>query len=303
MWRVARAAGGQDGSPAAFPPKQVVHRWYLGGLASAAAAACTHPLDLLKVHLQTQQEGKRGLWEMGVRVVQTQGVRGLYNGLTASLTRQLTYSTTRFGVYEVLKAYLLPDDGSPLPFHYKIVMGATGGFFGGIVGSPFDAVNVRMQNDMKLPAELRRNYKHVVDGVIRISKEEGALCLWNGSSMVVTRAVLITLSQIAFYEQAKQLLLGTGHFRDNTTTHFTSSFMAAVVATALTQPADVMKTRLQNAPPGTFSSLMHCFWYTAKTGPLGFFKGFIPAFVRLGPHTILTFIFLEKLRILLPPKS
>ena len=27
----------------------VVHRWYLGGMASAAAAACTHPLDLLKV--------------------------------------------------------------------------------------------------------------------------------------------------------------------------------------------------------------------------------------------------------------
>ena len=24
---------------------------------------------------------------------------------------QLTYSTTRFGVYEVLKAYLLPTDG------------------------------------------------------------------------------------------------------------------------------------------------------------------------------------------------
>lgn len=29
--------------------RPVVHRWYLGGLASAAAAACTHPLDLLKV--------------------------------------------------------------------------------------------------------------------------------------------------------------------------------------------------------------------------------------------------------------
>ena len=30
-------------------PKQ--HRWYLGGLASAGAAAVTHPLDLLKVTL------------------------------------------------------------------------------------------------------------------------------------------------------------------------------------------------------------------------------------------------------------
>ena len=27
------------------------HRWYLGGIASAMAAACTHPLDLLKVGL------------------------------------------------------------------------------------------------------------------------------------------------------------------------------------------------------------------------------------------------------------
>jgi dicarboxylate transporter 10 len=239
-------------------PRPVVHRWYLGGLASAAAAACTHPLDLLKVHLQTQQVAERGLLTMGAHVVRTQGVRGLYNGLTASLSRQLSYSTARFGVYEILKLYLLPADGSPLPFHYKIVMGATGGFIGGVVGSPFDVINVRMQHDMKIPPELRRNYRHVLDGLARISREEGVLSLWNGSSMVIARAVLVTLSQIAFYEQAKQILLGTGHFRDNTLTHFSSSFIAAVVATALTQPVDVIKTRLQNAKPGEFSVSPQC---------------------------------------------
>ena len=36
--------------------------------------------------------------------------------------------------------------------------------------------------------------------------------------------------------------------------------------------------------------------YTAKLGPLGFFKGYIPAFIRLAPQTILTFVFLEQLR-------
>ncbi len=36
--------------------------------------------------------------------------------------------------------------------------------------------------------------------------------------------------------------------------------------------------------------------FTAKQGPLAFYKGYIPAFVRLGPHTILTFIFFEQLR-------
>lgn len=38
-----------------------VARWYHGGLASATAAMCTHPLDLLKVHLQTQQKVQLGL--------------------------------------------------------------------------------------------------------------------------------------------------------------------------------------------------------------------------------------------------
>ena len=31
------------------------HRWYLGGIASAMAACCTHPLDLLKVHTPSKQ--------------------------------------------------------------------------------------------------------------------------------------------------------------------------------------------------------------------------------------------------------
>lgn len=30
-------------------PEDKVGRWYFGGLASAGAACCTHPLDLLKV--------------------------------------------------------------------------------------------------------------------------------------------------------------------------------------------------------------------------------------------------------------
>lgn len=32
-----------------------------------------------------------------------------------------------------------------------------------------------------------------------------------------------------------------------------------------------------------------------KMGPTGFFKGCIPAFVRIGPQTIITFIVLEHL--------
>ncbi|ROT84289.1 solute carrier family 25 [Penaeus vannamei] len=81
--------------------EQRLAKWYFGGLASCGAACCTHPLDLLKVHLQTQQVASMGGSQMAVHIVRSQGLLALYNGLSASLLRQITYSTTRFAIYEL----------------------------------------------------------------------------------------------------------------------------------------------------------------------------------------------------------
>ena len=44
--------------------------------------------------------------------------------------------------------------------------------------------------------------------------------------------------------------------------------------------------------PGAFDLIR----FTARQGPLAFYKGYVPAFVRLAPQTVLTFIFLEQLK-------
>jgi hypothetical protein len=44
--------------------------------------------------------------------------------------------------------------------------------------------------------------------------------------MAVYRGSLVTVGQIAFYEQVKQVLLASGYFKDNILTHFSSSFVA-----------------------------------------------------------------------------
>ncbi|PFX20210.1 mitochondrial dicarboxylate carrier-like [Stylophora pistillata] len=279
------------------------HKWYLGGIASAMAACCTHPLDLLKVHLQTQQQVTQRLSSMAIHVVRTQGAFALYNGLSASVMRQLTYSTTRYGLYEVVSAELRKGN-EPLPFYQKVVIGSVSGFLGGIVGNPADMVNVRMQNDVKtLDKALRRNYKHVFDGLYRTATEEGVSTWMKGVTMTSSRALLMTVAQVACYDQAKQLLLASGYFKDNVIAHFTASFIAGTIATGITQPVDVMKTRLMEAKPGQYKSVVHCILFTARLGPMGFYKGFIPAWVRLAPHTIITWIFLEQLRLLFPVKQ
>ena len=270
-------------------------RWYFGGLSSAGAACVTHPLDLLKVHLQTNQEGKISVVRLTISIIQKQGIAALYNGLSASLLRQLTYSTMRFGAYEVGKQ-TFESSGHSLLFSQKLLLAGVSGAAGGVLGTPGDVINVRMQNDIKLPPEQRRNYKHALDGIVRIVKQEGVRKLFSGCSTATLRASLMTIGQLSFYDQIKIMLLQSGRFEDNPVTHVVSSVCAGAIATTLTQPLDVLKTRAMNASPGEFKNLMDLFLYTAKLGPLAFFKGFVPAFIRLAPHTILTFVFLEQLR-------
>ncbi|XP_059047081.1 mitochondrial dicarboxylate carrier [Achroia grisella] len=274
-----------------------VSQWYFGGLASAGAACITHPLDLLKVQMQTQQGKNISMIKLTGVVIKNQGVLGLYNGISASLLRQLTYSTARFGIYEMAKQQFAPKDGSAIPFYMSAFLAGLGGFAGGFVGNPADLVNVRMQNDVKLPPEQRRNYKNALHGLWRVAASEGVVRLWAGATMTCSRAVLMTIGQLSFYDQIKAILLNSPYFEDNVITHVTSSLLAGAIATTLTQPVDVLKTRAMNAKPGEVTSMLQLIKSTAKENPLAFFKGYIPAFARLAPHTILTFVFLEQLRI------
>lgn len=133
--------------------------------------------------------------------------------------------------------------------------------------------------------------------MLRVKREEGFRRLFSGATTATGRGFLMTIGQIAFYDQVKTMLLNTGYFKDDPRLHFLSSLAAGAIATTLTQPLDVIKTRSMNAAPGEFNGLLGIISHTAKLGPMGFFKGFVPAFVRLGPHTVITFILLEQLRL------
>lgn len=232
---------------------------------------------------------------MALQVVRSDGVLALYNGLSASLCRQMTYSLTRFAIYETVRDRVAKGSEGPLPFYKKVLLGAVSGCVGGFVGTPADMVNVRMQNDVKLPPSQRRNYAHALDGLYRVAREEGLRKLFSGATMASSRGMLVTVGQLSCYDQAKQLVLGTGYLSDGIFTHFIASFIAGGCATVLCQPLDVLKTRLMNSK-GEYQGVLHCATETARLGPLAFYKGLVPAGIRLMPHTVLTFVFLEQLR-------
>ncbi|KAK7544242.1 mitochondrial carrier domain-containing protein [Phyllosticta citribraziliensis] len=286
---------------AMVPPKQntqtkgpVKYPFWFGGSASSFAACVTHPLDLVKVRLQTQPSGQRlNMVQMFVHVAKHNGITGLYRGLSASLLRQITYSTTRFGVYEQIKTYLTTPTSSP-SMPTLIAIASTSGFMGGIAGNPADVLNVRMQHDAALPPDARRNYKNAIDGLIRMTREEGAATLFRGVWPNSMRAVLMTASQLASYDGFKSVILEYTPLKDGLGTHFAASLAAGFVATTVCSPVDVIKTRVMSAH-GESKSLTKLLVDINRLEGFGWmFRGWVPSFIRLGPHTIATFLFLEQ---------
>ncbi|GAU23690.1 hypothetical protein TSUD_304650 [Trifolium subterraneum] len=305
-----------------------------GGTASIVAGTTTHPLDLIKVRMQLQgqqqtliplshnlhhhpaftfhhsspifQQPKPSLSgpiSIGIRIVQSEGVHALFSGVSATVLRQTLYSTTRMGLYDVFKQNWTDPEIGTMPVTKKITAGLIAGGIGAAVGNPADVAMVRMQADGRLPVNQRRNYNGVFDAIGRMSKNEGIGSLWRGSALTVNRAMIVTASQLASYDQFKEMILEKKWMKDGFWTHVAASFAAGFVAAVASNPIDVIKTRVmtmkvESSGEGVpYKGALDCAVKTVRAeGPMALYKGFIPTISRQGPFTVVLFVTLEQLR-------
>lgn len=278
--------------------KTIKYPWWYGGAAGIFACVNTHPLDLAKVRLQAAPLPKPTLARMISSILSNEGVIGLYSGLGAAVLRQCTYTTARFGCYDLLKEHVIPKE-KLTSMQYLLPASMVSGAIGGLVGNFADVVNVRMQNDSALPLDQRRNYRNALDGVYKIYKFEGGFAtLLTGWKPNMVRGVLMTASQVVTYDMFKNYLVTSlGFDSTKNTTHFSASLLAGLVATTVCSPADVIKTRIMNSTSKQSQSAMQIFMTALKTeGPSFMFRGWLPSFTRLGPFTMLIFCTIEQLK-------
>ncbi|KAI5753988.1 hypothetical protein M8J77_004818 [Diaphorina citri] len=279
-------------------------KFLFGGTAGMAATVFVQPLDLIKNRMQLDKAKEyRSSIQAFTTILRKEGVFAMYNGLSAGLLRQATYTTTRLGTYNLLLNKFKAEDGTPPNFFQKAAFGIAAGATGAFVGTPAEVALIRMTADGRLPPAERRNYKNVFHALYRMTSQEGVLTLWRGTIPTMGRAMVVNAAQLASYSQAKQFLLSLSYFEENIFCFFVSSMISAFITTVASMPVDIAKTRIQNMKTidgkpefkGAFDVLGKVI---KQEGVLALWKGFMPYFLRIGPHTVLTFIFLEQMCIL-----
>ncbi|KAH9265161.1 hypothetical protein BASA83_011318 [Batrachochytrium salamandrivorans] len=290
----------------------VVFRQHLKGFTVGALAACgavtfTNPWETrlqLQGELQAHQaSGSQrnpkqypNAFSAMSRIFKTEGIAGIQKGLAPAYIYQILLNGTRLGLYDPLKLVIQSGvdrvasniTGDPNPTN-PVAPAFRHGDFWCHVGCTRRLDRIAAVFDKNTHAILYKGQ---------------CTCCWT-ISIVWDHSV-----QLSSYDGCKQALLQSGWFDSSNGAeggiglHFVASLATSLLVCIAMNPFDVASTRMYNqheSADGKSGSLykngVDCLIKTVRSeGARALYKGFFANYLRVGPHTILTFVFLEQLR-------
>lgn len=277
-------------------PKGVFTELATSGLSVSCANTVTNPLDVVKVRLQLERNrlgsGAKppGMLQTGINIVRNEGVLAMWSGLGPSLARGLFFGGARLGLYTPIKAAIAGDGKQTLQL--KILSGSLSGGLAAAVTSPIELIKTRLQAAGRTPGAPTTSM-----GVIRtVVAADGVVGLWKGAMPGLIRSAILTAAQCATYDEVKRTVVRLTGWKDGIELHLSSSLIAGLVTTTITNPLDVIKTRMFVGGK-SYNGVMSCAADVMKSdGLIGFMKGWSASYSRLGPHTVIMFLCAEHLR-------
>ncbi|XP_068600605.1 brain mitochondrial carrier protein 1-like [Brachionichthys hirsutus] len=237
----------------------------------------------------------RGMFHALSRIRKEEGIRALYSGISPALLRQASYGTIKIGTYNSLKRLFVsrPEDERLL---INVFCGVVSGVFSSSLANPTDVLKIRMQAQGSLLQGSMTSH------FISIYQAEGIRGLWRGVVPTAQRAAFVVGVELPVYDATKKRLIESGLMGDTIWTHFISSFTCGLAGALVSNPVDVVRTRVMNQRllsggplyKGTLDGLRQT-W--TNEGFSALYKGFWPNWLRLGPWNIMFFMTFEQLKL------
>jgi solute carrier family 25 uncoupling protein 8/9 len=242
------------------------------------------------VHLPPKYKGP---FQTVVKIIEEEGMKAPFKGLSPGLHRQFLFTGLRLGLYEPIKHLFYSGEPGQEPLAAKVGAAMTTSALGITIAQPSDVLKVRFQAHNSIMGE--RPYATAFHGYRRIFQEEGLFAgLYRGYGPNLIRNIAISSTEIVTYDTTKHAILKRG-YEDGLPVHLASAITAGFAATCVGSPADVVGTRLMTLTnsPGLAS---FCLGIWKNEGPGAFYKGFIPNFARLASFNIVLWLSYEKIR-------
>ncbi|CAH2246207.1 jg3686 [Pararge aegeria aegeria] len=179
----------------------------------------------------------------------------------------------------------------------KLVISLTAGLCGALAGNPSEVALVRLMADGPLEpcvaCNCPRLYRGTFDALYKICAQEGVRALWRGGTLTMGRSVLVSISQVWSYTQVRESCCKSS-LAKGLSLHIYASFVSSFLTALISLPIDLVKTRYQVRHRGLsqseiFSDIVH------RKGVLYFWKGFVPYYIRMAIHTIVSLIIFDEL--------
>lgn len=222
------------------------------------------------------------------------------------ITREFFFNGIRIGSFDSLVGgvHTLSGREGETSKDEKLVGGLIAGALGGMCINPIDVAKTRAQAKGGLTGHQHSNAGGFLSSLKGL-KDEGLRGMFRGVGTNTMRGFLGPGSQIVAYTLFKEKAGAIGYDESHITTHVACSLASAAVSVMCVNPADVLRTRIFNQP---FDSNGKGLWYrngfhaglkvVTVEGPFALYKGASANLMRLGPHMVLVFVFLEQFKMM-----
>lgn len=172
-----------------------------GAMGNIISSAIMVPKELITQRMQTGAKGRS--WEVLLRILEKDGILGLYAGYSATLLRNLPAGVLSYSSFEYLKAAVLSKtDQTNLNPLQSVICGALAGATSATLTTPLDVVKTRLMTQI---------HRDTADGVSatvkQILRDEGWVGFTHGMGpRVIHSACFSALGYFAF-ETARLTIL------------------------------------------------------------------------------------------------